>query len=191
MGKWQTTMMDCDACGYEWIAVHPDVCEYLECPICHHMTPAPYIEPVNINHTMRTITDHKVNGLNEAIKIQATDQPGPGGANHSYILFIPDSVPTKPGVTVHTGISFQNGPIASPEDFNGLTNEALLAVVIDRLRGFQFQRKEDGSFDESKRGTYACKENACALTHLEEALMWLQKRTRDRMARGVEGTMQK
>lgn len=42
--KWQSTMMDCDACGYEWAAVHPVVAEYLECPVCHHMTPAPYIE---------------------------------------------------------------------------------------------------------------------------------------------------
>jgi hypothetical protein len=40
-GKWQATAMDCDKCGYEWAAVHPVVCEYLECPICHSMTPAP------------------------------------------------------------------------------------------------------------------------------------------------------
>jgi hypothetical protein len=61
------------------------------------------------------------------------------------------------------------------------------------MRGFQFPQvntPEGGIvFDFKGRGTYACKENACALTHLEEALMWLQKRTRDRMARGVEGTM--
>lgn len=36
--------MDCDACGYEWAAVHPVVAEYLECPVCHYMTPAPYVE---------------------------------------------------------------------------------------------------------------------------------------------------
>ncbi len=47
--------MDCDACGYEWAAVHPVVAEYLECPGCHHMTPAPYIEePKNITKTMTT-----------------------------------------------------------------------------------------------------------------------------------------
>lgn len=56
------------------------------------------------------------------------------------------------------------------------------------MRGFQYGRKPDGSFDESMRGKYACRENALALTALEEALMWLQKRTRDRLARGVEGT---
>lgn len=57
-------------------------------------------------------------------------------------------------------------------------NEALLAVLEDRLIGFQ-------------SGQYACRENAVALTKIQEAMMWLQKRTRDRMARGVEGTMTK
>lgn len=56
--------------------------------------------------------------------------------------------------------------------------EALLAVIIDRLQCFQ-------------AGPYACRENAIALTKLEEAMMWLQKRTRDRLARGVEGTHEK
>ena len=126
---------------------------------------------------MKTIIDHKLNGLNEAIEI-AADEPGSGGASHSYTLFIPDNVITKPGVTVHTILNFQNGPIATAQDFNGITNEALLAVLIDRMRGFQ-------------GGKFACRENAIALTHLEDALMWLQKRTRERMARGVEGTLNK
>lgn len=34
----------------------------------------------------------------------------------------------------------------------------------------------------------AAKETACAITKLEEAIMWLEKRTKDRIARGVEGT---
>ena len=58
---------------------------------------------------------------------------------------------------------------------NGISQEALLAILIDRLRGFQ-------------SGQYACRENAIALTKLEEATMWLQKRTLDRVRRGVEGT---
>ena len=59
--------------------------------------------------------------------------------------------------------------------WQGITHEALLAVLCDRLRGFQ-------------AGPYACKANACALTHLEEAQHWLQQRTIERMRRGVEGT---
>lgn len=43
-GKWQATRMDCDKCGYKWAAVHPFVAEYLQCPVCGHMTPAPYVE---------------------------------------------------------------------------------------------------------------------------------------------------
>lgn len=122
---------------------------------------------------MRKITDHKVNGLNEALEIHA-DERGSGNASHHYTIFIPDSVELKPGVTVHVDLSFQNGPIGEV-GFNGISNEALLAVLIDRMRGFQ-------------AGPYASRENALALTAMEEALMWLQKRTRDRMARGVEGT---
>lgn len=47
MKPWQTSSMECNKCAYEWVAVHPSTCEYLECPICHHMNPAPYIEEPN------------------------------------------------------------------------------------------------------------------------------------------------
>ncbi len=130
----------------------------------------------------RLIHDHKLNGLNEAIEITA-DGPGPGGASHLYKLDLTAGAPESGGQQLT--ISFQNGPIKEA-GYNGFTNEALIAVVIDRLRGFQFCRDPDGNFSKPP-GQFACKENACALTHLEESLMWLQKRTRDRLARGVEG----
>jgi hypothetical protein len=57
---------------------------------------------------------------------------------------------------------------------DGTTNEELLEVLIDRIK-----------FLNSK---FACKENDEALTKLEEALMWLEKRTADRKKRGVEGS---
>jgi hypothetical protein len=120
---------------------------------------------------MRTITDHKLNGLNDAIEIEVLDEPGQGGACHEYQLSILGT--TNPETLIH----FQNGPIKEA-GLNGISGEALIAVVIDRLRSFQ-------------SGQYACRENAIALTHLEGALMWLQKRTRDRLVRGVEGTNQK
>lgn len=123
---------------------------------------------------MRKVTDHKLNGLNEAIEINA-GEPGSGSAPVQYTITLEGvGVPAR---APHI-LNFQNGPIKSPEDFNGLTNEALLAVLIDRMRGFQGSQ-------------FACRENAIALTHMEDALMWLQKRTRDRLARGVEGTLQK
>ena len=36
-------------------------------------------------------------------------------------------------------------------------------------------------------GDFACRENALALTKVEEALHWLNHRTADRQRRGVEG----
>ena len=118
---------------------------------------------------MRELTSHRVNGLNEVLQIEVLDEPGQGNACHRYAI--------RPTVGNASGvlIEFQNGPLQETAYPNGLSNEALLAVVEDRLLGFQ-------------SGPYACRENACALTKLQEAMMWLQKRTRDRMARGVEGT---
>jgi hypothetical protein len=118
------------------------------------------------------IFDHKLNGLNDAISILVQDDPGPGGAHHKYGLYLHE----KPEWPYSKGlvIEFQNGPILEA-GFNGFTNEALLAVLIDRMRGFQ-------------SGPFACRENAMALTKMEESLMWLQYRTRARLARGVEGT---
>lgn len=124
---------------------------------------------------MRELTDHKLNGLNDALSVKVLDEPGSGGACHHYQIHADESRTTLgDGVTVCIDIRFQDGPIGEA-GVNGLSNEALLAVVIDRLRGFQ-------------GGNFACRDNAVALTKLEESLMWLQRRTRERTARGVEGT---
>ena len=58
---------------------------------------------------------------------------------------------------------------------NGCCNEDLINIVVARLEGFQ-------------KSEFACKENAIALTKLEEALLWLHHRTNKRVNRGVEGT---
>ena len=71
-------------------------------------------------------------------------------------------------------IHFQEGPIKE-YGVNGCTNEDLLIMVVRCLEGFQ-------------QSEFACRENALALTHIEEALLWLRKRTMGREARGVEGT---
>lgn len=60
----------------------------------------------------------------------------------------------------------------------GVLDGDLLEIVRDRLRAFQ-------------SGPYSCRENACALTHIEEALMWLSCRAEDRAARNVLGTYNK
>jgi hypothetical protein len=123
---------------------------------------------------MRTIDDHKVNPANDKLTITVTDEPGAGGANHAYMVSGFTSRPSDPGEHNITYINFQNGPI-NENGMNGVTQEVLLAIVADRLRSFQ-------------AGKYACRENAIALTKIEEAQHWLQSRTRARMSRGVEGT---
>lgn len=71
-------------------------------------------------------------------------------------------------------IHFQAGPIQE-YGVNGIGIEHLLNVVAIRLRGYQ-------------ETDFKCRENALALTKVEEALHWLGARTADRQARGVEGT---
>lgn len=119
---------------------------------------------------MRTIREHKVNPTNDRLNITVADEPGHGGANHVYEVRGFDD-----GVIMV--ISFQNGPI-NENGVNGLTQEVLLAIVADRLRSFQ-------------AGPFACRENALALTKIEEAMHWLHSRTLARMQRGVEGTNKK
>ena len=130
----------------------------------------------------RIITDHIVNPANDKLTITVLDKPGAGGAQHLYQIegFNSESNPSDPWTArhgqpaVHSTILFQNGPI-NEVGVNGITHEVLLAIVADRLRSFQ-------------AGPFSCRENALALTKIEEAQQWLQSRTLARMRRGVEGT---
>jgi hypothetical protein len=122
----------------------------------------------------RSLHDHETTPLNrDRVTVKALDGPGPGNASHKYEI----RVAQDDGDFIVANLSFQNGPVKEA-GANGITDEALYAVLLDRLRGFQ-------------SGEYGCRENAVALTHLETALMWLHKRTLDRERRGVEGTHQK
>lgn len=60
---------------------------------------------------------------------------------------------------------------------DGITNEQLLEILEDRL-----------TFLNEK---FSSRENSIAITKIQEARMWLEKRTADRKKRGVEGTHQK
>lgn len=75
------------------------------------------------------------------------------------------------------GIDFQKGPIKE-NGINGISNEDILVLVLTRLKGFQGTK-------------FSCRENAIAITKIEETLMWLEKRTLDRLSRDVEGTSNK
>lgn len=126
---------------------------------------------------MRFLEDHKVNPANDTLQIAVTDEPGSGGANHRYEVrgFSTEKNPGHDDSSdAEVVILFQNGPI-NEVGVNGLTHEALLAILCDRMRGFQ-------------SGPYASADNAEALACMEQAQAALQRRTRARMARGVEGT---
>ena len=55
----------------------------------------------------------------------------------------------------------------------GTTLEEILSVAIARLQDLNSR--------------FGCRENSVAITKMQEALMWLEERTKDRIKRGVEG----
>lgn len=69
--------------------------------------------------------------------------------------------------------TLQNGPIKEV-GVNGCQVDTVIESALLILQGFQ--------------ASHPCRENALAITKLQEALFWLEMRTRDREVRGVEGT---
>ena len=116
-------------------------------------------------------------GTQEHTKVLCLDGPGAGGACHEYEVVEADPEGSADSAMRKTRVSFQNGPIKE-NGVNGCHQEDLLVIVLDRLQHFQ-------------AGDYRCRENALAITKLEEALHWLRHRTNERQARGVEGTSEK
>ncbi|OPZ65912.1 MAG: hypothetical protein BWY85_00271 [Firmicutes bacterium ADurb.Bin506] len=122
------------------------------------------------NQKLSTI--QKRNNLNVVCR---DGEPGPGGAYHDYNIFeARDTTFNHPT----TRILFQKGPRSDPKARHGVLDGDLLEIVRDRLKAFQ-------------QGEFATRENACALTHIEEALMWMNKRAEDRAERSVLGTYEK
>ena len=103
--------------------------------------------------------------------VYAVDESGNGGANHYYEVHCP----LADGTDLCLEVNFQNGARKNPDSLPGVLDTDLLEIVRDRLKGFQ-------------SGDFACRENACALTHIEEALMWMNRRVEDRIERNVLGT---
>jgi hypothetical protein len=122
---------------------------------------------------MRELT-YAVEGKAANLRTFAIGDVGRGGACRRYHISREISDPDHGDVLAE--IQFQDGPIdADGNGVNGIQHEDLLAILIDRLEGMQ-------------RGAFACDENGFALRHLCTALELLQQRSRDRIARGVEGT---
>lgn len=117
----------------------------------------------------RLIKTHVGNGLNNAIEVRALGEPGAGGACLEYLIIAGDGVSLQ---AWQSYIRFQRGNPA--EGINGLSNESMLAVVRDRLEGFV-------------NGPFGSPESSAALAHVIMAMECLQKRTAERIERGVEG----
>jgi hypothetical protein len=102
------------------------------------------------------------------------------------MLSIPESINNlvdgKPaGGTVRgvgLSIDWQNGPLgrdAERKDPNGAFVETVIYAALQRLEHYQSTQ-------------FKCRENALAITKLEEALHWCQSRTNRREIAKVEGT---
>ncbi len=118
---------------------------------------------------MRELTTHRlasgqVDPVNDVLEILA-DEAGPGEASQYYeVLYRTDE---------HDGEHVADLEFASVKQPQGLlTNECLLAVLIDRLEGMGMQH-----------GPQACVQNRGALAYLHAALSLLKTRTRDRQER--------
>ena len=116
-------------------------------------------------------TIQKRNNLNTVFR---DSEIGPGGAYHDYRV----EIPTGSGYRTAQKIVFQEGARKDPEARRGVLDSDLLEIVRDRLTAFQ-------------AGEFACRENEMALTHIEEALMWMNRRAEDRAERNVLGTYKK
>ena len=117
---------------------------------------------------MPTITvDKPTEAIDSSSPVHARRQ-----ARHSEFYTSDEGNPTG-GVSNGEGylITWQNG-VQEP---NGAILEDVLATCADRLQFFQ----------DSK---FSCRENAIAITKIQEALHWLNHRTIERRRRGVEGS---
>ena len=100
------------------------------------------------------------------------DKKGNGGANHLYSIA---SIDENGNRKLYHELQFQNGARKEEGSIHGVIDTDLLEIVRHRLQCFQ-------------AGPFSSRENACALTHIEEALMWMNRRVEDRIERNVLGT---
>ena len=119
-------------------------------------------------------TIQKRNNLNVVYRV---GEVGPGGAYHDYAVIL-TGVDTGGSLYPQMHIRFQKGARKDPEARHGVLDNDLLEIVRDRLKSFQ-------------AGDYPCRENEMALMHIEEALMWMNRRVEDRAERQVLGTYNK
>lgn len=82
--------------------------------------------------------------------------------NHIYVRHDVNSI----------SFTIQNGPVGE-NGVNGCQVDTIIEAAKIIIEGLN--------------KNFPCRENAVAVTKLDEALMWLNKRKQDRLKRGVEG----
>ena len=104
----------------------------------------------------------KLNTIQKREKLNdvfAMDEKGNGGANHEYhIKWDADDN----GYISTQSIKFQNGARKVKNSIHGVIDSDLIEIVKHRLEAFQ-------------KGPFSSRENAIVITHLEEALMWMNR----------------
>lgn len=116
-------------------------------------------------------------GLNDLIRIHADerDKDKGGNASHHYSVWMDVETDDQDVVKMRVAeIDFQHGPRLDPDSVPGITDAVLIAILLDRYRGFQ-------------SGPFRCRENALVITKLEEAHHWMQTRAMTRHRQGVLG----
>ncbi len=123
---------------------------------------------------MKVFLGESIQKRNKLNDVYAEGEKGNGGAYHKYTV----QRDTGGGFIASNGIKFQDGARNEAGSTFGVLDVDLLEICRHRLQCFQ-------------AGEYASRENAIALTHIEEALLWLNKRVEDRAERNVLGTTER
>ena len=115
-------------------------------------------------------TIQKRENLNDVFR---ADEIGPGGAHHEYHIVLNNGEDNDVANDVVV-IQMQKGPRKEDNSIHGVIDSDLLEIVRDRLISFQ-------------AGPFSSEYNAKALEHVEETLMWLNRRVEDRIERNTLG----
>ena len=141
--------------------------------------PESHSKTVNVKGFLgRPLYEHEINKFNrECVKVETADERNEAdNAHHAYKISVVKEAQTsdeQTQIVYEVVLQFQNGGLKET-GANGITDQALLAICLDRLRSFN-------------QGKFSSRENSLAITHIEDALLRMERRSNDRARRGVEG----
>lgn len=134
-----------------------------------HFSPMTTVDPVYVDSNGVQVYAHAVN----KVKIMALGALMGQVWDYLYTVHKPGTPDFDDQATQLASIQFQNGA-PSANGFNGVSNEAMIAIVRHRLVHLD--------------KTVSSAENQQAIRHLDDALAHLDARTLRRRERGVIGT---